>query len=254
MPHVIGVELEGFEDGLSPEERAALEPEREAPAPEDMAAEREDLEAILEDGEQQARERPQFVGPLLPVEPVDDFDGRVAEIDARRAELRTQRRDGELDFDEAEEQLETLAQQRQELVLQQRDAVRAAQHNESVALSAWTDEVEAFARAHPEIAGNDVLWGALDATVRRLANQQDASGQLVNADKGPGWFLDEAHRLVSASTAPPAHRDRAPGREPEPEPEHATGDVSRDALSLEEQLARLRPDQVETYLREGVIR
>jgi len=241
-----------FEGGLSEAERAAAtELEKaildatQAPDPEDAEALAEiagDYEADADAAERSGR--PRFE---LPVEPVENFELRVSEIDVLKAGVRRQREDGDLSFEEAESKLDQLNDRRAELVLQQRDAVRAYQHNATGARMEWSAEVTSFMRSHPEYGEDDVLWDSLDATVKRLANAVDQRGAFLHADKDAAWFLNQAHRLVSArarsDAADDGGADDAPAR-------LSLNDVSRlTGLELEDALSRMTPDQVSEYLR-----
>jgi len=241
-----------FEGGLSEAERAAATELEQTIIDADRAPDPEDAEILAEiaggdevDADAAERSgRPRFE---LPVQPVENFELRVAEIDTLKAGIRRQREDGDISFEEAEARLDQLNDQRAEFVLQQRDAVRAYQINERSARGEWSTEVTSFLSVHDEYVEDPVLWDALDATVKRLANAVDANGAFVNGDKDAGWFLREAHRRVSArarsDAADDGGADDAPAR-------LSLNDVSRlTGLELEDALSRMTPDQVSEYLR-----
>lgn len=168
--------------------------------------------------------------PLMEVKPVEDYEAKLADIDRRRAEIRQKREDGDIEFAEAEKQLDALSDERSDLKLAQQRAIDAAAYNEQTGDQEWKFEVRSFLRDHREYQ-DEVMWGALDSTVKALANQvqldpesgepvlRDGQPILVNEDKDAHWFLAEAHkrvslRLKSAAAAPQQGADGAAGKKP----------------------------------------
>lgn len=125
------------------------------------------------------------------VEPVADYDTKIAELVSKEDELAEQFDMGEITQREYRQQIREIDSQRRALEDQQRDF----QKSQEIAEQKWNWEVDNFMETMKEqgvdYRANKLLNAALDTAVKELANDPK------NNDKSGKWFLNEAHKQVA---------------------------------------------------------
>jgi hypothetical protein len=170
----------GSEDAAEPVE-AASEPEPADPAPEPVAEDNAEDPAPSVDAEDY--DEP-FVARYQ-ADPVDGYDEKLGNLDAQ--------------FEAGEVTLKEYNAQRESLLKQQLKAEIAAEQRTQAEQQKWQWEIERFMEDNATYRQDPLLYAALDAAIKNLANQPD------NSDKTGRWFLNEAHRQVqSRFSTPPA--------------------------------------------------
>lgn len=201
--------------------------------------------------------------PRQSVDAVEDFEAKMVEIKAAKADLREQLNNGDIDLDQYEAKKDEIADVETALRIKQAAAENAARQNEHIDAERWKWEQEQFFGDKKNAIYQDkIVLAALNAAVIDLANDPKHANQ-----KGT-FFLTEADRIVrerfNIGNAP-ANNGGKPDRKPDlskiPKtlsnlPAAATdnengGEFSHlDKLSgmdLERALAKLSPEQAERY-------
>lgn len=255
-------------DGLSDIERAALGDDDDLDtgdtpdlddSEEDDEEEEEAQEPKTSEPEQAASPEP-FI-PIYQAQPVEDYDGKLAALDARKRELRTQYQDGDLDLDSYEDQRDQVESEILALRESNLKAVLAAEQAQQVQTQRWQWEVQRFLDTHSTYRSDQILYDALDATVKRLG--------AAHSDKPMNWYLEEAHRQVSERFAAASGRKvAAPAKRTKPTLPPNLGDMPPaeiadtggsewahldrlSGLALEAALAKMSPAEQDRYLRES---
>lgn len=254
-------------EGLSDEERAALEDEDDAT--EDEEEEEDDDEQEADPPAAKADQEPEPVAEFQPQwkpAPVEDFETKMAEIDARKRELRAQYREGDIDIDTYEEQREAVDGEALALREAQFKAQIAEEQLAQVMQQRWQWEIERFlsqpANAQYRADAESSRNSELDAVVRVLG--QDPK----NAEKPMTWFLEEADRWVRArygETEKPAEKPKAKPKasippslanlpaadlaDVEGDDEFAKLDRVEDGMELERMLSKMSDAEQARYLR-----
>lgn len=127
----------------------------------------------------------------------EDFDDQVSALGTREAELKTQFRDGEIDFEQYEVGRDALMAERETLTIARAKAEISKEITAQSAASQWQSEVDRFMDSTATPDGmdyrNDKDKAAdLDQFLKVLAARES------NADKSMEWFLTEAHKRVKA--------------------------------------------------------
>jgi hypothetical protein len=148
---------------------------------------------------------PQYVADLPA-----DFAAREAAIKSKTQELSDQFRNGEIDFDAYRTESESLTSERDVLLLARAKAEISTEMREQSTEQQWAHTVQAFKATVKTTAGVDydtdaVRGSDLDTVVRTLANNP------ANAQRSMDWFLNEAHRVVSAMHGNPVPAKAATG-------------------------------------------
>ena len=137
--------------------------------------------------EQQAAIVPQPQGVLKGELPADYDDKVKANAEARK-ELRRKYNDGDISFDEYEEQAEELAEQRQELRDLKFKAELATESQRQAIVNNWIAVINPFTAAHPELSEDDVARNAFDHYC------QQETGKTLQAGGQPGQAeIDRAY-------------------------------------------------------------
>jgi len=129
---------------------------------------------------------------------VEGYAEKVAELATQEAELDTQFKDGDLDFEEYKSKIAALSAQREELSRQQTKAEISREMQAQTQDQLWRTTVStSLARYAKEDGGIDYSKDQdkaadLDGFVIALAKKPE------NAERSMQWFLDEAHRRVKA--------------------------------------------------------
>lgn len=266
-------------EGLSDEERAALADEEdettkeveeeddeqgEEKAPEN-AVEPQAAEPLAAEAKPEPVVEKEFIPQWKPA-PVEDFETKMAEIDARKRELRAQYREGDIDIDTYEEQREAVDGEALALREAQFKAQIAEEQQQQVQQQRWQWEIERFlaqpANAQYRTDAQNSRNSELDAVVRVLG--QDPK----NSEKPMTWFLEEADRWVRArygETEKPADKPKPKTKAPIPpslanlpaadladvegDDEFAKLDRVEDGMELERMLSKMSEAEQARYLR-----
>lgn len=233
------MDQEGME-GLSPEEIAAMSDEGEAEALKDVLAEAgddDDEQGDEQDGEGVEAEAPAGDGagddaggdadeadpPFVATyraDPVEDFDEKMAALEAREAEVMQQLVDGEIDREAFAAESKAISKERMQLATAHTKAQIAAEQNEQASQQRWQWEVQRYLRdsaregfeMRPDVTAKALeaakdnpealaaaraahvralgMAAALDAEVKRLASDP------ANENREGEWFLEQAGRAV----------------------------------------------------------
>jgi len=270
-------------EGLSDEERAALEDEIEeetvsdpeedeaeevaaaddAPAAEDAATADEEDDEEDEDDDDDDRPPGEFQ-PEYRADPVEDYDERMSDITERKEKLVQDFNDGELDLAEYNAQRDAIEAEAADLRDAKLKADIAAEAKEQRGEQRWQWEQENFLRqkANKIYSDNTILMTALDTAVKELAADD------ANANREMAWFLEEADRRVRSLFGQP--QDKKPQKKPRSKPgsdeippnlgdvpaadvPEVSGDEfahlnALDGMELEAALRKLTPEQEARYL------
>lgn len=204
--------------------------------------------------------------PKLHVQNVEKFDEIIQQIAEQRKTLDEQFEAGDIVLSAYMSQRDALSGQEADLKVERATAKFAQEQNAASLTQRWDWEQEQFLDDHKEYAEDPILYAALDASVKALANVPE------NVNRSGRWFLNQAHkqvteRFVRKSETPPVVDGGAkPRQKPDlsvvpktlgglPAAEgNETGQSEFDALDkltgmeLEEALARLTPTQQSRYL------
>lgn len=274
---------------MNDEERKAAE-EADRKAAEDAARAKAEADAKAKaDAEKQQRagetddEDEPFGVPYKADAPAD-YEAKLKELDTREQQATERYKANEIEIDEMLREHKAVEAERRKLDEQRVKSEIAREHNEQYGQQRWQWEVNRFMKnvqKHEGIdyKGNNSLNVALDAEVRRLANDQ------ANNDKTGEWFLETAHANVKANLgikgkAAPSEDDKAREAREKAERERAAAAAANkdklgktlahlpaagggelggegefahlDGLSgmeLENAIARLSPEQQDRYAR-----
>lgn len=262
--------------GLSDEEIAAIdEPEDETtpPVDEDVSDELDDDDSGEEADETPAPEPAQAPvpdpapapahapAPYIPPVPEGAAE-RLAALEQEIATIKQQRSNGVIDFDDADDKLDALRDERADIRADLKAveiAARAAEHH---AAHAWEAAQIAFFGANEAYRTDPLRYAALDAAVKAVASEPETDG------KDLGWILNEAKDRVekafggaphTPSNSPPARRDVPPDIPPTLGglPAAGANSTSKDGfahlesltgLELEMALARMSDAEQAAYL------
>ena len=200
--------------------------------------------------------------PKQTAEFVDDFDKRMADIKAAKAELREQLNNGDIDLDQYEAKKDEISDEETSLRIKQASAENAARQNAHIDAERWKWEQEQFfGDKRNAIYQDKIVMAALNAAVIDLANDPK------NANQKGTFFLSEADKIVRerfgvASNAGKAQQNRKPDLSKIPKtlgdlPSAAIEDADGGEFShldrltgmdLERAIAQLSPEQVQRYL------
>jgi len=261
--------MEGNE-GLSPEEIAAMADDDEAEALKDVLNEagdddgddesgdeaqgagqdeaaaggEADADDVSDDAKDDDRDDPPFVATYR-ADPVENFDEKMAALEAREAEVTQQLVDGEIDRDAFAAESKAISKERMELSSAHTKAQIAAEQAQQASQQRWEWEVQRYLRdsaregfeMRPDVTAKAMeaakdnaealaaaraaharalgMAAALDAEVKRLASDP------ANEERDGEWFLEESGRLVrqafggGKSAAKPGGKPAVPNRRPD---------------------------------------
>jgi hypothetical protein len=142
-----------------------------------------------EDAGETIEARP-FSGELA-VNLVENFDQKIADIKDKKAALRKQLDEGEIEMSAYEAQVDELTEEATALRIQQSTAENNAKQNEHLAIERWKWEQEQFfGQEANKIYDDKYLGAALNEAVKDLANDPK------NASRSGPWFLAEADKMI----------------------------------------------------------
>lgn len=199
----------------------------------------------------------------------DDFDDQLKAIGDKKADLRSKYNEGEIDFDEYEQERDKLDEQRRQL----EQAQFKAQISQDMRMDRWVNrDVANFLASHDEYQPDTPLFAMLDSEVRRLQAEADKDGK----DQLDPAILDKAHENIRKSLTKalggelpekkqagnkqkiPAKRDVPPTLQGLPAAEtedmdggrwaHLDGLLERNPAKFEEALAKLSEEDRNAYL------
>lgn len=242
--------------GLSDAEREALEEEGS-----DVEALRQLAGEDAEDAGEGEEDEPQQFFPRYSAPPVEKFSEKMAALDQEDVDTVQKFKAADLELDEL------LAKQRE--TEGKRAVLREAKLKHEISVETesqavhqqWQREIGTFfARAKRtdgvDYVGNKSLNAALDQAVKDLGNAKDKNGNYVHADKSGAWFLKQAHRQVMRDAGLAGQGDDAGDVHAEDRRE-AMGKADFDrlddlaGLDLEDQVAKMTPEDEERWLRAG---
>jgi len=200
--------------------------------------------------------------PKQTAEFVDDFDKRMADIKAAKAELREQLNNGDIDLDQYEAKKDEISDEETALRIKQASAENAAKQNAHIDAERWRWEQEQFfGDKRNAIYKDKIVMAALNAAVIDLANDPKHVNQ-----KGT-FFLNEADKIVRdrfgvASNASKRQENRQPDLSKIPKTLSNLPAADTDSenggefahlekltgMDLERAVAKLNPEQVQRYL------
>ena len=125
------------------------------------------------------------------VDPVENFDQKMADFEAQKKALRASFTDGTIDIDAYEEQKDAVIAEQQAIREQNLKYTIAVEQNEQNNIARWQWEQDRFFEADANaIYKNKLVMSSLDTAVKDLA------GAPENANKSAVWFLKEGDRQV----------------------------------------------------------
>lgn len=204
--------------------------------------ERPSLEAFEQQEENQEPVSKVGFGPRpdlsmqMPVDFVEDFDTKVAEIDKKLDELTEKLDNAEISLKEWTTESRKLQNEQNKLAIQQQGAIKAQEYNEQLQRRMWEWEVKSFLgqEGNQVYSKSDKLMGELDRYVKLLANDPE------NANKEAQWFLQEAHAVVKARYA--SEFPATTGKPNKPNADKRTPDLTK----IPKTLANLPSAEMET--------
>lgn len=267
------------DDGLTDEERAALQDGDEDAASElDEAADdqgdepgdasdKDDESAQADDepataqGEPAAEIKEPATAPILVVDSPADADDKLKAIATQKEDLITKYDDGDITAKEYQQQLDALFKQEREIERTMERAALAAEMEQQRLKNEWTSTVNAFIESNPVYKDNARLYRALDQEVRDVANSDE--GKTMTGAR----ILAKAHENLAQAfglqTTKPSTQ-KAPKADAPPSlhgvPAADTNDVtggkyaaldrmaSNNPLAYEEALMKLSEDERNSYL------
>jgi hypothetical protein len=207
----------------------------------------------------------------LAVNPVENYDQKMKDIQTKRDDLAAKLKTGEIDLEDYLPQDRALQTEETDLRIQQSTADNNAHQNLKIAEQRWMWQQEQFFEAEKNAIYKDpIIESALNTAVKNLANDP------ANVNRSGMWFLTEGDRLVRErfNLGKPAADDKGSGDDkskkdprkpnltevpptlgnlPAAESSETGADefAHLDKLSgmdLEQALARLTPEQTDRYL------
>jgi len=118
-------------------------------------------------------EASQAAAPILVVESPSDADDKLKAIATEKEDLITKFDDGEITAKEYQQQLDALAKQEREIERALERAALAAEMEQQRLKNEWTATVNAFIESNPVYKENARLYRALDQEVRDVANSEE---------------------------------------------------------------------------------
>jgi len=192
-------EGEESEDDEGEEEEEESEDDEEEEEEAAKGDEKEEKETVQADADDEDDEPAAFI-PRLKVEPVADYDKKMADLAAKKNAVHKKFKDGDIEIDQMLTERDEVDTEAARLRAQQERAEHNATINQQNEAAAWHHDIATFVAAVKKAEGIDygkkTLNAALDEAVKELANAKDKDGKLVHAEKGGRWFLREAHKRV----------------------------------------------------------
>lgn len=147
--------------------------------------------------------------PILVAQAPEDAEARLKDIADQKESLLTQFDDGDITAREYQKKLDELSRQERNIELDLREAQLAAKLEAQRAQNDWISTCNSFIEANPIYKDNQRLYRALDQEVRDLAAKPETanwSGQK---------FLEEAHKeLAKAFNLPAANGSKPSSKRP----------------------------------------
>lgn len=158
----------------------------------DDEGERDDDDQAGDDEAEEAQEEArQPHVPILDATEPEDAQERLEQIASQKEELVQQFDDGELTAKEYQQQLDALAKQEREIEQEQFKAKLAAEMQEQQARNQWLATVNAFLDENPTYRESQLMYRTLDMVVRDLAQQE------ANAGLSGREILERAHQQIA---------------------------------------------------------
>lgn len=155
----------------------------------DEQKQQEEAAAAAEAQKQAAPVTPRPRGAVEATLP-DDYDEQVKANATARKELRAKYNDGDITFEEYEDQSEQLNDKRQDLRDLKFKADLATESSQQALLNHWASVINPFTAAHPELSEDEVSKSAFDTYLHQT------TGPVMKAGGMPGQAeIDKAYEL-----------------------------------------------------------
>ena len=128
--------------------------------------------------------------PILVANPVNDAEARLAEIASEKDKLLEQFDDGDITAREFQKRIDELSKQERRIEFEQHEAQLAAKMEAQRIQNEWNSTCNAFIDSHPAYKEMPWLYMQLDSKVKELAAQPESVSW--SGQK----FLDEAHKSL----------------------------------------------------------
>lgn len=146
-------------------------------------------------GAEQPEEPAQQAAPVFVAEAPADAEAKLSELRTQKADLRAQYNDGDITFDEYEDQKDALIEQEGEIKRAVERSQLAADMETQRQKNQWDNDCNAFMGAHPEYADREgEPFKQINEAVIALANMPSNKGL-----SGPE-ILEKAHKVVLATS------------------------------------------------------
>lgn len=180
------------------EDKAAANAAAKEKAEADAKAKDEADAKAKADADARARADADVDEPLISTyraEPPENYDAQVKALNERKAAATAKFKANEIEVEEMLAAHNEIDADRKKLDEQKLKAEISAEQQEQASQQRWLWEVNRFMRnvqKHEGVdyKGSNILNAALDAEVKRLANDE------ANKDKSGDWFLEQAHESV----------------------------------------------------------
>ncbi len=143
----------------------------------------------------------------------DGLSDRLAALDQQESDIEKEFDEGNLERDEMRKQLKTIANERTDLKIAESQANWAKSQNDAAVEQRWKWEQERFfGQATADIYKDGIVMAALNASVVQLSNDP------ANSKRAAAWFLEEADRQVRSrfNMGQPVVKDAKPNnRQPD---------------------------------------
>ena len=171
------------------EEREAAAAAAAAAGKTEEQKQQEEAAAAAEAQKQAAPVTPRPRGAVEATLP-DDYDEQVKANATARKELRAKYNDGDITFEEYEDQSEQLNDKRQDLRDLKFKADLATESSQQALLNHWASVINPFTAAHPELSEDEVSKSAFDTYLHQT------TGPVMKAGGMPGQAeIDKAYEL-----------------------------------------------------------
>ncbi|MHB8727583.1 MAG: hypothetical protein ACYC9K_00935 [Sulfuricaulis sp.] len=160
-----------------------------------------------------AEAAPEREAPFVPradIAPVENYDTRMQELDAKRKDVVQKFKAGEIQLDEMMTARDEIDDERNTLRIQQTDYENTVKREEQYGMQLWASQVNSFQRQHPEyglvktedgkgmVPANPAMYYALDGVVKQLGTDPKMIAEFGQDNL---LYLEEAHKRIQAQLA-----------------------------------------------------
>ena len=192
-------EEEEADEGEEDEDESKDDEEEEEEAA--KGDEKEEKETVQADADDEDDEPAAFI-PRLKVEPVEDYDKKMADLAAKKNAVYQKFKAGDIELDQMNTERDEVDTEAAKLRVQQERAETNASINEQVERQAFLHTAATFISSVKKSEGIDynkkTLNAAFDEAVVEFANAKDKEGNLVYPNTQKGWraVLRKAHERI----------------------------------------------------------